>query len=155
MLINDPTNPTEPEVSDLASEWGAVLDNTAKEDPTVSVAGSQRRASSSGAPLEAPKVKTKDVEPLVRGLGAVACRAARVSDLSADEARDIAEPAAALLNILAPNLPPWSIPLGTLAARIGAAAEARRDEFQRNRASAGDVAEGEATAPKLVGPDAF
>lgn len=121
-------------VVDVAGAWSEALKETAEEDSTVSVTGSRRRTTSSvvhSAPE--PKVKASDVLPLVKGVGTLGTRMARVSDLSEEEADGIAEPAAHLLTILAPETPPWAIPLMTLGARVGAVVEARRDEFVDNR----------------------
>jgi hypothetical protein len=140
-------------VVDVAREWESSLNQAAADDPAVTVTGSRRSHPTSGAVAEAPKITPRDVLPLVRGLGAVGTRMARVSDLTESEVSDIAEPSAHLLSLLAPNMPPWAIPLGTLGARIGQVVEARKDEFranQRSAAPAPDAASDDPTQATLI-----
>lgn len=135
-MENSKEGASAPQVVDVAREWEASLNQAAATDPSVTVTGSRRSHSVGPSSVDAPKVTTRDVVPLVKGLGALGTRMARVSDLTETEVTDIAEPSAHLLTILAPNMPPWAIPLGALSARIGQVVEARKDEFRANQRAA-------------------
>lgn len=142
-MIEEKTE-TGQEVADVADYWEATLSQAAAQDPSVSASG-KKRPTRSGAPAPVsvdvgPKVRTSDVAPLVKAVGGVTTRLAEVSALTDEEVEGIAEPAAALLEIVAPETPPWMIPALTLSARIGDAAAARRAEFVAKHPKSADDA---------------
>lgn len=151
-------NVTEPPVQDLAAEWGAVLAEEAKTDNRVSVAGSERRGSSSASVAVAPitpVISGKDLRPFVRALGSFLCRLAHVSPMTDAEALDIAEPGAMVLTKWAPKVAEW-VPELTLATKLGDFVESRAPEYRAAQLAAKEK-KGDDTAPAsgVVGPEKF
>lgn len=146
------------DVADVADAWEAALTETEKIDPTVSVSGKKRSTRSSGAPVAVdvgPKVNPSDVAPVIKAVGAISTRLAEVSPLTEDEVTELAEPSARLLEIVAPDTPPWMIPAMTLSARLGDVVAARRDEFRENRPKATPDKPGQGDEPSTELADEF
>lgn len=150
-------NVNEPPVQDLAAEWGSVLDAEAKSDNRVSVAGSERRGSSSAVAVvpPVPVITGKELRPFVKALGSFCCRLAHVAPMTDAEALEIAEPGAMVLTKWAPKVAEW-VPELTLATKLGDFVESRAPEYRQAQLAAKER-KGDDTAPAsgIVGPEKF